>query len=552
MPPMRFASARRGVAAALLAASCGPGADSGESASTTANPTLPGTSTGAVPDATSTGSGEPPTTGPAAPTTGLTATSEAADSSGGIKLDLLAPDFGDRPMPTMPTCDNLAEFGLTSVGCEFWSVDTDTPLSQSGLGVGVGNPWDRPVTVTIEDRRGPGGVVRALGQVMLGPRESTIVELNGGPGGLLPGEDHVVAGGFNGQAAFRITADAPITAMQINPVGGASSFVPDASMLLPTSSLGTSHFALGYAGNGYVIVVATEDATTVTSSEGMVMLDAFDAQRFDAAEATGYFVGADKPVAVFSGSYCANVPGGQSWCDHLEEQLFPLAAWGTRYVGARHPQRVPDTHPEPEAVYWRVIAATDGTVVSFTPPAPGLGESVALDAGAYAEFSSAESFVAESDEAHPFMLVQYMAGGTSVGNCLGPADGTPVGDPYMVQMVPVEQWLTQLPFLTDTSYVRDFVWISRTAGTPVELACLGTIPDDHFVAIPGTDYEVGAVDLDLGGMGGEGDCVDGQQFITSAQPVGVSVGGIDCAASYAYPGGLSLDALWVPPDAPPG
>jgi hypothetical protein len=30
------------------------------------------------------------------------------------------------------------------------------------------------------------------------------------------------------------------------------------------------------------------------------------------------------------------------------------------------------------------------------------------------------------------------------------------------------------------------------------------------------------------------------------------VGGYDCAASYGYPGGLSLNALWVPPTEPPG
>ena len=54
-----------------------------------------------------------------------------------------------------------------------------------------------------------------------------------------------------------------------------------------------------------------------------------------------------------------------------------------------------------------------------------------------------------------------------------------------------------------------------------------------------------------GGAGGEGNCVDGQQFITAAEPVGISVGGYDCAASYGYPGGMSLNALWIPPDIPP-
>jgi hypothetical protein len=126
------------------------------------------------------------------------------------------------------------------------------------------------------------------------------------------------------------------------------------------------------------------------------------------------------------------------------------------------------------------------------------------------------------------------------------------GDPFMVQMVPVEQWLDRVTFLTDTSYRHDFVTIARNSGTVVTLDCLGVVPDDHFTPIVGTPYEVGQVFLDLDGVGGEGACHDGQQLLTATAPVGVVVGGYDYAASYAYPGGLALDAIWIPPDGPPG
>ncbi len=122
----------------------------------------------------------------------------------------------------------------------------------------------------------------------------------------------------------------------------------------------------------------------------------------------------------------------------------------------------------------------------------------------------------------------------------------------MMQMVPTEQWLTSLPFLTDDSYAQDFVLLVREVGTAVEIDCVGAVDPSHFDPIPGTPYEVGVVELGIDGMGGEGACVDGQQFMVSNQPVGVLVGGYDCAASYGYPGGLSLDALWEPPTDPPG
>src|SRR5690606_31463607 len=99
---------------------------------------------------------------------------------------------------------------------------------------------------------------------------------------------------------------------------------------------------------------------------------------------------------------------------------------------------------------------------------------------------------------------------------------------------------------------RDFVMIMREAGTEVTLECLGVVSDDHFTAIPGTNFEVGHVDLDIAGNGGEGSCVDGEQFLTATAPVGVLVGGVDWATSYGYPGGLSLGVLWAPPSEPPG
>ena len=99
---------------------------------------------------------------------------------------------------------------------------------------------------------------------------------------------------------------------------------------------------------------------------------------------------------------------------------------------------------------------------------------------------------------------------------------------------------------------RELVTIVREAGTTVDLDCMGIVPDDRFTTVTGTNYEVANIDLDIDGVGGEGSCVDGAQFITASAPVGIAVGGYDCAASYGYPGGLALDELWVPPHVPPG
>ncbi|MBX7078019.1 MAG: IgGFc-binding protein [Nannocystaceae bacterium] len=487
----------------------------------------------------------------------------AADGSGGLKLDVggvidLGGDDTGGAVP--PSCDNIEDFPDTSVGCEFWAAQVPSSPSALPYGISVGNPGQQVANVVIEDMRGPGGTLRQITAVQLDPTASQLVSINGN-GGLLPAENHVVAGqGLTAHGGFRITADVPITAMQIFPVGGGPSHVAEASLLLPINALDVSYLSVGYphygGGAGWTVVVATQDATTVSTTQGDVMLDAFDTWTFvSGSDATGFFVGADAPVAVFSGTECTMVPG-LPWyaCDHIEEQVVPLASWGQSYVAPRHPQRVPAINPTPETVYWRVVAAADDTTITLHPPVAGNGGTITLASiGDFYEFNTPESFTADGDQ--PFMLLQYMSGCYNVVVSSGAPDNCDqgaTGDPYMIQVTPVEQWLTSLPFLTDTSYPRDFVMLMREVGTTVSIDCLGVVDDTHFTAIPGTSYEVGYVDLDIDGLGGEGNCVDGQQFLQADAPVGVLVGGVDWATSYGYPGGMSLGSLWTPPTEPPG
>jgi hypothetical protein len=478
----------------------------------------------------------------------------------GTKFDMAAlPDAGDDGgMAIPPNCNNIDDFPATSVGCEFFAVQVPSYGSELPYGIAVGNPTLEVATVTIEDMRGPGNTLREVTSFNLQPTQSVLTAING-MGGLLGGSHMVSAPGLHELAAFRVTSDVPVTAMQLFPVGGGPSHVSEASMLLPVNALDQSYIASSwdaFAGNqqGFVIVVAIEDATTVFTDNGDYMLDAFDAWHFSSGvDGTGFFVGADKPIAVFSGIDCVMIPE-LPWyaCDHIEEQMLPLSAWGTHYIGARHPHRVPGINPQPEEVFWRAIAAVDNTTITLEPPVAGDQIQLA-QVGDWFEFGSTVSFEATGNQ--PFLLVQYMSG------CYNVIDGTgdpsncdqgATGDPYMLQAVPVEQWLTQLPFLTDTSYPRDFVTIIREQGTEVTLDCLGVVSADHFTAIPNTIYEVGQVDLDIAGNGGEGNCVDGAQFLTASKPVGVLVGGVDWATSYGYPGGLSLNALWDPPIDPQG
>ena len=61
-------------------------------------------------------------------------------------------------------------------------------------------------------------------------------------------------------------------------------------------------------------------------------------------------------------------------CDHLEEQLFPTAAWGRRYVGSHS-----DASGKNPSVY-RVVSAVDKNKITFTN---GVNADVTLDRGKY-------------------------------------------------------------------------------------------------------------------------------------------------------------------------
>ena len=553
---------------ALFACGDSSGTDVGQTSETgsiTTSTTSPTTSeTGTASTTSSTGDGD----GDASTTTGdgdgdaTTSTGDGdGDSTSGVKFDMAElPDGGDTGggMAVPPNCDNIDDFPATSVGCEFFAAQVPSAGSNLPFGIAVGNPTEEVATVQIEDMRGPGNTLRLITEFEFQPTESVLTAINGN-GGLLGGSHMLSSVGLHEFGAFRVTSDVPVTAMQLFPVGGGPSHVSEASMLLPVNALDQSYIASNWntfsgSYSGFVIVVAVEDATTVFTENGDYMLDTFDAWHFNAGDdGTGFFIGADKPVAVFSGIGCTMIPE-LPWyaCDHIEEQMLPLSAWGTHYVGARHPHRVPNLLNEPEDVYWRVIAAVDNTTITLEPPVAGNQIQLAQQ-GEWFEFATDVSFVAEGD--NPFLLVQYMSGCYNVikdTNQPSSCNQGPTGDPYMLQAVPAEQWLTQLPFLTDTSYPRDFVTIIREQGTEVTLDCLGVVSDDHFTPIPGSIYEVGQVDLDINGNGGEGNCVDGAQFLTADNPVGVYVGGVDWATSYGYPGGLSLNALWEPPIDPQG
>ena len=217
----------------------------------------------------------------------------------------------------------------------------------------------------------------------------------------------------------------------------------DGYLALPTPGLGTRYYVMSYVSTLFTgsefAVAATQNNTTVsitptaagaTKSAGVVftvLLNSGETYLFANpahADMTGTLVTADKPVAVFSGHRCANVPSSTSYCDYLVEQLTDVTRWGKTHHTSLFSGRARYTV--------RIIASQDGTTFTTIPS----GMVGTLNAGQFAEvdLTGAGEFVSNN----PVLVAQFMRGYAD--------DAAGKGDPNMVFVTPVEQAVTNSTF----------------------------------------------------------------------------------------------------------
>ena len=365
---------------------------------------------------------------------------------------------------------------------------------------------------------------------------------------------------------FHLETDAPVVAYQMLPYGGGSAAVTGATLLLPTTAWGKNYLAVNAYRAGAEPGVGTSSMNIVASQNGTKVrilpkvdvepggglpgtkantpveyeLAAGEMVQFtQSAELTGSPVEADKPVAVFAGQPCLDVPVNANYCDHAEQQIPPIAALGHEYVAAPYRQRTTKI----ESVPWRIIGAVDGTQLTYSryvggPAAVGLGDVV--------ELTTSDAFTVRSqDAAHPFLLVGYMTGSSTV-------DQGGYGDADFVRVVPTDQYLSRYVFFTDPSYPETNLVVTRKRGAAgyadVKLDCAGTL--SGWQALD-ADHEVTRIDLVRHDFEGQNGCDNGRHEMLSAQPFGLTVWGWGTPetsiftgyVSYGYPAGENVATL---------
>lgn len=432
-------------------------------------------------------------------------------------------------------CLDLCEAGELEkesyIGCRYWGVDTPNQLAlENRFAFVVSNAFTQlAARVRVEDASGALVLEREVGPGQAVALRMPSRQMNTPGTGIWP-------------RSYRLTSNVPISAYQFNPLqshdgDGESVASNDASLMLPDAALGTEHYGVSYSQWGalgaFLSVVSTADnneilitpSADVPQGPGVGAMEAGRQHRLvlqrgqvltlltqeSGADLTGTHIVSQEPVAVYGGVDCAQVPVGSLYCDHIEEALLPVRAWGRSFVG------VPFARRGLEEDLWRVVASAPGTRVELTPP---LAQVPVLGPGEHFTFASAEGFGLEASA--PVTLVQLMTGSSTVLE--QPNDG----DPSMLLVPPLRQLRQRYIFLVPDTYARDWLTLVFQQGTQVWLDG-EPLQEGEARPVPGTGYRFLQRRVE-----------DGRHEVEADGPVGVSVYGYDRNISYAYPAGLDL------------
>jgi hypothetical protein len=352
-------------------------------------------------------------------------------------------------------------------------------------------------------------------------------------------EDHV-----------RITATSPISVYGRNLL----QYTTDGFLALPTATLGKDYVVAAYTplaaanlkivatenntnviirptensrdANGQLVAANTERTVQLQKGQTLYISALSDATSARKGDPTGTTISADKSVGVFSGVRCTFVPIDKSACDHLVEMMPPTTALGSSFllVPAKRPvigDRI------------RVIAAVDETAI--------YRDRVVIKVLARGEwFEFAIDTPERLEVSRPALVVQYLQGQGASGN----------GDPAMMLVVPTPQFLTTYqvstfqsppvpPNTIDSVRIRDNfinVVIPTSGIASIKLDNVAVAAAEFF-PIPQSAYSYARLPIELGA-----------HSVEAAVPFGLYSYGLGTFESYAYPGGMAINAINDPTD----
>ncbi|WP_049805137.1 immunoglobulin-like domain-containing protein [Stigmatella aurantiaca] len=348
----------------------------------------------------------------------------------------------------------------------------------------------------------------------------------------LPGTAQLTASDLVESKGIHVTAGEEIAVYGLNRVKAST----DAFLGLPTDILGTDYLALGFKNTGVVNgtqfgLVATEDGTVITITPaakagtheeavpfsitlGRGQTYQLKSTQSDEADLSGSSIHSNRPIAVFGGHECANIPDGDTYaCDHLVEQLPPTTTWGKSFATVPLKSRSNgDT--------FRFVAAKDGAEVSIN------GTRVAT-LGRGQVHQQIIQGMAHISSTQPILVAQYSNSSSY--------DGV-TSDPFMMLIPPYEQFLARYTVTAPPSgFQYNFINVVVPASAVQGFQLDGTpVPEGEFTAIGASGF-----------AGAQLTVSNGAHHLAADLPFGAFMYGFDDYDSYGYAGGMSLAPVAV-------
>jgi protocatechuate 3,4-dioxygenase beta subunit len=316
------------------------------------------------------------------------------------------------------------------------------------------------------------------------------------------------------------------------------SFSTDAFLALPTDILGNEYLISSYnswSGNANIRssligVVATMDNTEVTITPAsnttnrqagvpyQITLQKGETYQLVAqtsiSDLTGSIVASNKPIAVFGGHTCANVPLNEVACDHMIEQMPPTTSLGESFV------TIPLASRRSGDIF-RIVATADDTNVTVTGT-NGYSDSFTLDRGENKELDIPSDVYSRIVADEAILVAQFSKGQSS--------DGV-VSDPFMMLIPPFEQFQNSYTVSTPaTGFNKHFINLAVPISQKGQIVLDGASLDGSiFTDIPGTTFAGAQVEVDAG-----------THNLSGNLAFGAFMYGFGSFDSYGYPGGQAL------------
>ena len=214
---------------------------------------------------------------------------------------------------------------------------------------------------------------------------------------------------------------------------------------------------IGSQKNTSIEVTLTQDAVITVRTTGQITkglkgkksnftISKYDIIQINSQEdLTGTKVKAYRPVVVYSGHECGNVPSDIPGCDHMVEQLPPVNVWGHHYIAAPFLRRTVDS-------FVKVVVAEDNTTFNMVCVSPE-GNITYTDTigpfnsgGFYEWFVPAQEYLyIYSDK--PLMVVHFITA----------QQKDDVGDPSMIVLPSTDNLVNNVTFYSLDLAVHSFV-----------------------------------------------------------------------------------------------